>query len=131
MDGMSMATQDRKIVSLCFFVCGVTAGLVVRELATTIWAVAHLAQPAWVVTPADLFGVGAGFITFLALLKSERAGTYLSEVLVELTRVVWPQRKETVLSTGVVSVLVGICALLLFLFDMIWGTFVSTMLSGQ
>jgi preprotein translocase SecE subunit len=51
--------------------------------------------------------------------------TFTNEVISELSKVVWPARKETALSTVVVTVLVGICSIILFGFDMFWGMLVS------
>mgnify|MGYP001596990919 CR=1 FL=1 len=54
-----------------------------------------------------------------------RANGFFNEVALELGKVTWPQRKETVASTGVVIFLVGIAALILFLIDFLWGTVTS------
>lgn len=68
-----------------------------------------------------LLGLG----TFFILLKSAKVNSFTNEVITELGKVTWPNRKETVLSTGVVSVLVGICAMILFGFDVLWGAVVK------
>ncbi|MBI2981604.1 MAG: preprotein translocase subunit SecE [Deltaproteobacteria bacterium] len=44
----------------------------------------------------------------------------MNEVVVELSKVSWPLGKETLASSGVVVVLVGIAALILAVVDMIW-----------
>ena len=36
--------------------------------------------------------------------------------------VTWPKGKETVASTGVIIVMVGIASMILFFFDAFWGT---------
>lgn len=47
------------------------------------------------------------------------ARDYLREVVVELKKVVWPSRKETLSSTGVILVIVGLSGLFLGLVDLV------------
>jgi preprotein translocase subunit SecE len=54
--------------------------------------------------------------------RNDKVNTFLNEVTVELMKVTWPQRNETLASTGVVVVMTIIAALVLLLFDTIWGT---------
>ncbi|MBI2068452.1 MAG: preprotein translocase subunit SecE [Deltaproteobacteria bacterium] len=51
-----------------------------------------------------------------------QANRFFNEVVVELAKVTWPVRKETVSSSGVVLALVGVAALLLAFLDFVWGT---------
>ncbi len=46
------------------------------------------------------------------------ARDYLREVVVELKKVVWPSRKQTLASTGVILVIVGLSGLFLGLVDL-------------
>ena len=117
--------RSKKIVSLICLACGFVSWLLFRELVAVIWVLAHLPMPVdWVVAPADLIAAAMGVATFLVLWRNARVVTYINEVITELGKVVWPDRKETVLSTGVVSVLVAICAVILFIFDVVWGALV-------
>jgi preprotein translocase SecE subunit len=117
--------RSQKMVSLIYLACGFVGWLLFREIAGTAWQLLRLPMPAdWVVAPAELIAAGAGLAIFIALLTNVKVNTFTNEVITELAKVSWPNRKETVLSTGVVSVLVGICSLILFGFDMIWGLLV-------
>jgi preprotein translocase SecE subunit len=117
--------RSKKIVSLIYLACGLVSWLLFRELVAAIWVVAHLPMPVdWVVAPADLIAAAMGVATFVILWRNARVVAFTNEVLTELGKVVWPARKETALSTGVVSVLVAICAVILFFFDMMWGALV-------
>lgn len=117
--------RNKKTVSIIYLACGFIAWLLFREITSTIWVVARLPLPAdWVVSPSDLIAAAVGIATFVVLLRSEKVNTFVNEVITELSKVTWPNRKETVLSTGVVSVLVAICSLILFGFDMLWGAMV-------
>ena len=117
--------RSKKIVSLIYLACGFVSWLLFREVFSAVWVVARLPMPVgWVVPPADLIAAAMGVATFVILLRNARVVAFTNEVLTELGKVVWPARKETALSTVVVSVLVAICAIILFFFDVIWGALV-------
>ncbi|MBI2975236.1 MAG: preprotein translocase subunit SecE, partial [Deltaproteobacteria bacterium] len=43
----------------------------------------------------------------------------------ELAKVTWPPKKETLLSTAVIAIMVAICSMIIFGFDTLWGTVVK------
>lgn len=117
--------RSKKTVSLIYLFCGLITWLIMREMIATIWVIARITMPVdWVVPPTEIIAGAIGLAVFISLLKNEKVNTFTNEVITELSEVVWPNRKETVMSTGIVSVLVGICAAILFGFDMIWGIMV-------
>jgi len=117
--------RNKKALSLIYLACGFVGWLLFREIFQSVWVLADLPAPHdWVLSPPDFIAIGGGIAIFVILLKNTRVNTFTNEVINELGKVVWPNRKETVISTGVVSVLVGICAIILFLFDTLWGTLV-------
>ena len=123
---MTTMQQHTKTISLSFLICGALIALLGRQVAETIWVMARLPIPAgWVLAPADLIACVLGVLVFVILIRHQRASVFVGEVISELGKVVWPNRRETVLSTGVVAVLVGICSVILFGFDMLWGTIVG------
>lgn len=118
--------RNKKTVSIIYLACGFLAWLLFREIMATVWVVARLPLPAdWIMAPSDMIAAAVGLSTFVVLLRNEKVNTFVNEVITELAKVTWPNRKETVLSTGVVSVLVGICSIILFGFDMLWGALVK------
>ncbi len=117
--------RSKKTVSLIYLFCGLVTWLIMREMIATIWVITRVTMPVdWVVPPTEIIAGAIGLAVFVALLRNEKVNTFTNEVITELSEVVWPNRKETVMSTGIVSVLVGICAAILFGFDMIWGIMV-------
>jgi preprotein translocase subunit SecE len=64
------------------------------------------------------YGISAAGIVFC--LKNEAIAHWASEVVEELSKVVWPTREETGQATVVVVVTVIICSVFLGLFDAIW-----------
>lgn len=117
--------RSKKSISIIYLACGVITWLIMRELIATLWVILRLSMPVdWAIAPTEIIAGAIGLAVFIALLKNEKVNTFTNEVITELSEVVWPNRKETVMSTGIVSVLVGICSVILFGFDMIWGMMV-------
>jgi len=115
-----MATQ--KIVNLGLLLVAVGAFLFLTQVVQLVWSVGGLPRMAdWLVAPPMLvsFAVSAGGIVVIR--QNAEWNRFLNEVVQELSKVTWPTRKETTLSTGVACVLVVICAAVLFLFDSLWG----------
>ncbi len=88
-----------------------------------VWDVARLPRfDEWPVSAdvlvAFVLAAGVGVWTR----RWEKANRFFNEVAIELSKVTWPVRKETVASSGVVVVLVGVAALLLTTIDLLWGT---------
>ena len=59
-------------------------------------------------------------IAFVAF-KNERVNQFCSEVVAELRKVTWPGKEETKQATFVVIITTLIIALILGLFDAVWG----------
>ncbi|PIR17317.1 MAG: preprotein translocase subunit SecE [Deltaproteobacteria bacterium CG11_big_fil_rev_8_21_14_0_20_49_13] len=118
--------DNKKIVNGAFVGIGVIVWIFVKQIVDTIWGIVKFPVPQdWPFTPADLFGTIAAVAAFVMIKKNQRINRFSNEVLAELSKVTWPPRKETLLSTVVVSVMVAICAVILFGFDTLWGTLVK------
>ena len=74
----------------------------------------------WIIAPSDVAGFVCGGAMFLILLRWEKANLFLDEVFGEVAKVTWPKGKETLVSTGVVAILVTIATLCILLFDSVW-----------
>ena len=108
------------------FVAGIT-WIFFYYLTDTIWDLASLPIVDWFITPAQLVAFAAAIILFVIMQRNVKVNQYSNEVASELVKVTWPEKKETVLSTGVIAVMVAICAMILFGFDSLWGTIVKVM----
>lgn len=76
--------------------------------------------------------VAAG-LAIAIILQTERGRAtwgFLKEARTEVRKVVWPTRKETVHTTGIVFVMVTVVAIFLWLLDMFLGWAVSSMIGG-
>ena len=56
-------------------------------------------------------------------------GQYIREIRREISKVTWPSRKETTVSTGMVFVMVFVAALFFFLIDQILSNLVKLILA--
>lgn len=122
--------STQKIVNLGLIFAGVAVFLFLTNLVQALWGLAHLPRMhEWIFTPPDLISfvltLGAGFYTR----RHEKANRFLNEVVTELSKVTWPESKETAVSTGISCILVAICALILLLFDVLWGWGMEKLLS--
>ena len=75
-------------------------------------------QPTWMRVIALLVAVGISGLIALQTAMGKAAWAFRREAIIEVRKVVWPTRKETVQTTMVVLVVVMIMALLLWLLDM-------------
>jgi preprotein translocase subunit SecE len=66
---------------------------------------------------AILAGLAAGTVVFWMTDPGKRFYVYSQESVVETKKVVWPTRKETLQTTGIVFVFVVVMALFLWLVD--------------
>ena len=62
----------------------------------------------------------SGLVLFLALNRSEPVNQFMTEVVVELSRVSWPTQKESRASTVLVVIMVVVSGLFLGLMDYLW-----------
>lgn len=70
-----------------------------------------------------LAGLAAGFVVFWTSEPGKQFYVYAQESVVETKKVVWPTRKETLQTTGIVFVFVLVMSLFLWLVDvgLLWA----------
>jgi len=64
--------------------------------------------------------IASGFGLFLGLYWSHKTNQYMNEVVVELSRVTWPQKQESVRNTYLVIIGVAFAGFVLGVMDLIW-----------
>ena len=75
-------------------------------------------QATWVRVIALLAAIGISGLIALQTAMGKTAWAFRREAIIEVRKVVWPTRKETIQTTSVVLVVVIIMALLLWMLDM-------------
>jgi len=116
-----MENQNQKWVNLSLFAFAALIGYVFFSLMNNVAGTYDLEAR---IQNIDLVirAVSAGLagLLFLILYKSERTTSYMNEVMVELSKVTWPTRKETYRATVIVLVTVLIAGMLLGGLDALW-----------
>jgi preprotein translocase subunit SecE len=107
-----------KYVHLIFAVGTLLAAFLLSRLGE--WAWSYFAKPndLLINVGAVVLAVMVGVLAY----KDERAFAAAYDVTRELEKVTWPTRKETYAATIVVLVTVSIAAVILWGFDMVWGS---------
>ncbi len=113
-----MADTIKLFVALMIAIAAVAAFYIYKEEASTLIRVLGLL-------------VAAGVSLFVAS-KSQKGGnalSYISDTRVEVRKVVWPTRQETVQTTLLVLLMVVIVAIILWGFDSLLGNVVQSIIS--
>ena len=115
--------QTQKWVNLGLLVATGIVFYFLTQVTGFVWDLAGAPRfEEWPVSADILTAFVLAVVIGLAVRSWEQANRFFNEVFVELSKVSWPLRKETIASSGVVVVLVAIAAALLALMDLIWGT---------
>ena len=72
-------------------------------------------------TASKALGMGISLVVTYVAFKNQRVNQFSSEVVAELKKVTWPGKDETKHATFVVIITTLIIALILGLFDAVWG----------
>ncbi len=83
----------------------------------------------WIVHPVYLLSFGVSLGSTIWVRRSANINEFFNEVVVELSKITWPNRKETFMSAGVVSLLVMIASLALVTMDYLWSLVIRGILS--
>lgn len=113
-------------VTLAYVGLAAIVWLLVQQVGDVIWDLARLPIPESLpLTPPEVLAFLAALLLLICFRRNTRINRFANEVAVELVKVTWAPRKETIASTGVISLMVGLCAFILFFIDTIWGTLVK------
>ncbi len=124
-----MNPSHRKYLDISFGAVAVAVWFLLRQALVFLWVLFRLpSTDSWVVSLPDLIAAAVGLVFFVLLRSKPKVKGFVSEVILELSKVTWPTRQETVVSTGVIIVMVGIASLFIFFFDTVLGTFARKIL---
>lgn len=116
----------RKWIQITYLVLAAVVWFFFFNLTELVCDLASIPLPAdWFLSPSQIIAFVTAAATLVILNKHVKINEFSVEVASELSKVTWPERKETIMSTGVIAVMVAICALLLFGFDSLWGTVIK------
>lgn len=105
-------------VSVAFMVFGLLALWLLDKIITAVWSMFAEPNPTLATGASALIAaVGA-----LAAYRHPKVNRLSYEIVGELAKVTWPQRKETTTSTIVVVIASIIAAVIIGAFDALWST---------
>lgn len=121
--------SNQRYILLTFVVAAITMVVAIASAGVELLAATGLPDAELVgVNASSLIGVACGIATFVILLRNTRAVTFVDEVVVELRKVYWPKREETVNSTTVVVVATMSLAAAIAIYDFVWAKITSAFL---
>jgi preprotein translocase subunit SecE len=120
----------RKWIDLGLGLAAVAAWFLLRQMLQQVWDIFRLPQiEGFIFQAPELISLVISVVGFIWLRRNAKVFGFLNEVATELAKVNWPTGSETLASTGVILVMVGIAAMIMFGFDAMWGTFTKSLLS--
>ncbi|NVB36834.1 preprotein translocase subunit SecE [Pseudenhygromyxa sp. WMMC2535] len=94
------------------------------HMAEDVWGWAWATWPAQIPRPNENWAQGVGVIIGIALIvwawSRERYFDFISQVVVEVSQIIWPTRAETRAATIVVVIITLICSGILAFMDTFW-----------
>lgn len=113
-------------INISYLVLCAVLFLLFRHVSELAWDLAHLKVSAdAMLAPTDWIALGMALVCFVVLMRNQRLNVFMNEVAVELSKVTWPPLKESVMSAGVIVVLIGIVSMILVGFDTLWQKMIS------
>lgn len=122
--------NQKRWVTLAIAVASFLVFAVLSQALGAVWDSFRLPiYDEWVLGVPTLIAIGVGVVLFVGLSKSTKVTLFLTDVVVELSKVTTPKRKETILSAVVVVVMVGFASVILFCFDALWGSLTQKLMN--
>ena len=113
-----MENDNKKILTMSFLAAAVVVFFVVGMLVDTFSATwGWFARNLGTEVVKNVLQVGLAVVTFFSLQLNKKVLVFSDEVVMELKKIVWPSRKDTVAMTIVVIVMVLTCGVIFAVFD--------------
>jgi preprotein translocase SecE subunit len=115
--------ENQRYITLTFLAAAAIIGITVRSAVVEGIAIAGWADPLFLnlIQLSVLVAIGAAIAAFFVMLRNKQAVSFVDEVVVEMRKVFWPDRDETLNSTTIVIVTCFIITASLAGFDFIWA----------
>lgn len=120
----------RKWINLGLFLTVLAFGFLLAQMLAQVWEIFRLPLfENWPLSLPSAIALAVGVAVLIGLRSQPKVMGFLEDVANELSKVSWPNPQETIASTGVIIVMVGIASLLMFMFDTLWGTLTRSFLT--
>jgi len=122
--------NTKKILLIAFIAVSMLFWFVVNSFLNNLFGYLQLLERySWLHAAINISSVLAGVACLVALYKIKIVYTYSSDVISEIKKVTWPNKKETWSATLVVIIAVLIAGLVLGIFDWISASLLGLILS--
>lgn len=116
-----METQHQKWVTVSYVAAAALLSFVLFEVSQKVVGAYDLEAR---LRNIDLmvrgFSIFVGLSSFFLLYRNDKVNQFMSEVVVELSRVTWPTQKETTSATLLVVIMVLVSGMVLGFLDYLW-----------
>lgn len=120
----------KKYIDFSLILAAAVVWYLLRHLLLQVWDIFRLpVMENWPLSLPALIALLVAVGGFIYVRRSAQAYGFLGEVATELSKVTWPTMQETVASTGVIVVMIGIASMMMFSFDALWGTLTRSLLT--
>jgi preprotein translocase subunit SecE len=124
-----MENQHQKWVNFSYLAVAALFGYIVFAFAMKLAGTYDLeARVRHVDIIIQMSSIALSIVLFIVLYRNQKANEFMSEVVLELSRVTWPAQKETMSATMIVIIMVLISGMILGLLDYIWTKLVQWVL---
>lgn len=114
--------KNRNIIIICLILAAGFVYLTASQISDVVFD--RLSVPLtreYYLTWSEMIGLGVAVLCFLITVSSKRFMTFANESVIELTKVVYPTRKETGQAAIVVVGIVVVATVALSLIDWVWS----------
>ncbi len=120
---------NKKYLDLGFGAIALIVWLMFRQLFVFAWESFRLPiYENFAIGIPDVLAFLLAVVVFVVLKRNAKVSEFGLDVISELSKVTWPTRKETMVSTGVIIIMVAIASVLMFGIDTLWGTLTRSFL---
>ncbi len=119
--------NNQRYITLTFLAAAAIIGVTARSAVVEGIAIAGWADPLFLnlIQLSVITAIAASAVAFFFLLRNKPAVSFVDEVVVELRKIFWPDRDETINSTTVVIISCFVITVSLATFDFIWAKLTS------
>ena len=115
--------NNQRYITLTFLCAALLIGVTMRSAVVEGIAIAGWADPLFLnlIQLSVIVAIVTGIVSFFIMLRNKPAVSFVDEVVVEMRKIFWPDREETVNSTTVVIIACFAITASLAAFDFIWA----------
>ncbi len=125
-----MEQNNNKIMTIVFVAAGFLAGVIVRVIMDTLQAVSSVVvQMNSIEAVKHGIPLAVGLLVFALLQFNPKVRVWADECIIEVKKVVWPSKKDTIAMTTVVCVMLVIAGVVLGVFDVVAGNIIKLLIN--